>query len=339
VHIWVPVYKNRGDKLQCKNYRGISLLCIGYKILTTVISNILRKYTEYIIGEYQAGFRTGKSTADQIFTVKNLLEKAWEHNIEIHQIFVDFQKAYDSIRGDKLYAIMAHFGIPNKLIRLTKATMENSTYYVKIGTIMTDCFKVGTGLQQEDELAPNLYNIALEYVIRQLSVQTTQTVFHKSVQLIGYADDMNIMGRTNKAISDVYDELEETAKEVGLIINVDKTKAMVQNWRLGKGGTLTVEDHKIEVVRRFKYLGTVINGSSDEMEEIRARILASNKAYSSLQTIFRSKQIHRNNKIKLSKTLIKPIFCYGSVIWTLTQTAEQILNTFEGKNIAKNTIS
>ena len=39
---------------------------------------------------------------------------------------------------------MAHFGILNKLIRLTKATMENSTYYVKIGTIMTDGFKVGT---------------------------------------------------------------------------------------------------------------------------------------------------------------------------------------------------
>jgi len=77
---------------------------------------------------------------------------------------------------------------------------------------------------------------------------------------------------------------------------------MVQNRRLGKGGTLTVEDHKIEVVRRFKYLGTVINDSNDETEEIRARILSANKAYSSLQTIFRSKQIHRNNKIRLYKT-------------------------------------
>jgi sorting nexin-29 len=69
---------------------------------------MLKKYTEHIIGEYQAGFRTGKSTTDQIFTVKNLLEKAWEHNVEIHQIFVDFQKACDSIQRDKLYAIMAN---------------------------------------------------------------------------------------------------------------------------------------------------------------------------------------------------------------------------------------
>jgi len=47
-----------------------------------------------------------------------------------------------------------------------------------------------------------------------------------------------------------------------------KTKAIVQSRRLGKGRTLTIEDHKIEVVRRFKYLGTVINGVNDEREEI-----------------------------------------------------------------------
>ena len=99
------------------------------------------------------------------------MEKAWEHNVEIHQIFVHFQKAYDSIPRDKLYAIMANFGILNKLIRLTKATMENSTYYVQIGTIMTDGFKVGTGLKQGDGLAPNLFN-PLKTNVRLLYLKT-----------------------------------------------------------------------------------------------------------------------------------------------------------------------
>jgi hypothetical protein len=99
------------------------------------------------------------------------------------------------------------------------------------------------------------------------------------------------MGRKNRASSEVYGELKEGAKEVGLTINVEKTKAMVQSRSPGRG-TLTAEDHKIEVVRRFKYLGTVIYDTNDEMEEICTRILAANKVNSSLQTIFRSKQIH-----------------------------------------------
>jgi len=64
------------------------------------------------------------------------------------------------------------------------------------------------------------------------------------VQLTGYADDINIMGRTKRAILD-YMVNRKRQKKVGLI-NVDKTKAMVQNRRLGKGGTLTVEDQKME---------------------------------------------------------------------------------------------
>jgi hypothetical protein len=120
---------------------------------------------------------------------------------------------------------MAFFGIPNKLIRLTKATMEDSTYHVKIGTTITNGFKVRNGLKQGDGLAPKLFNIALEYIIRQLSVQTKSTIFYKSVQLIGYADDINIMGRTKRVISEIYSELRETAKDVGLNINFEKNKS------------------------------------------------------------------------------------------------------------------
>ena len=70
-------------------------------------------------------------------------------------------------------------------------------------------------------------------------VQPTSTVFYGSMQLIGYTDNINIMSRTKKAISDVYGELKEKEKEVGLIISVDKTKAVIQNRGLGKGETLT----------------------------------------------------------------------------------------------------
>jgi hypothetical protein len=63
-----PIYK-KGDKAQCSNYQGVSLLCTAYKISTTILLNRLKPYSENIIGEYQAGFRKGRSTIDQIYAV------------------------------------------------------------------------------------------------------------------------------------------------------------------------------------------------------------------------------------------------------------------------------
>jgi hypothetical protein len=74
---------------------------------------------------------------------------------------------------------------------------------------------------------------------------------------------------------------------------------------------LAITDRDIEAVRSFKYLGTVNNNTNDETEEIKARIIAANTAYSPLHITFRCKQIHKNNKIRLYETLMKPVQCYG----------------------------
>jgi len=65
----VTIHRNNGNKLQCHDYTGISLLCTGYKILTTYLNNRLKRYADHKTGEYQAGFRAGKSTADQTVIV------------------------------------------------------------------------------------------------------------------------------------------------------------------------------------------------------------------------------------------------------------------------------
>jgi len=94
-NIRASIYKKRATNYS-HNYKGISLFCTGHTTITTVLNNILKKYTNHITGECQAGMRSGKSIMDQIFMCKNLLEKTWEYNVEIYLILVDFQSAYDS---------------------------------------------------------------------------------------------------------------------------------------------------------------------------------------------------------------------------------------------------
>jgi hypothetical protein len=94
----VSIYK-KNDKADCNNYRGISLLSPSYKILSNILLARLIPYVNEIIGDHQCGFRSNRSTMDQIFYIQQILEKKWEYNGTVHQLFIDFKKAYDSVKG------------------------------------------------------------------------------------------------------------------------------------------------------------------------------------------------------------------------------------------------
>jgi hypothetical protein len=121
--IIVPIYKN-GDKTDCSNCRGISLLPTSYKILTNILLYRLTTYVDEIIGDHQCGLQCNRSNTDQIFCICQILEKKWEYNGTVIQLFIDFSKAYNSVRRQVLYKILIEFGIPRKLVRLIKMCLN-----------------------------------------------------------------------------------------------------------------------------------------------------------------------------------------------------------------------
>ena len=113
----VPIYK-KDVKAECGNYTGISLLPITYKILSYILLSRLTLFAEEIVGDHQCGFRSFRSTIDHIFCTRQILEKKWEYNEAVNQLFNYFVKFYDSVRRDVLYNILIKSGIPTKLVRL-----------------------------------------------------------------------------------------------------------------------------------------------------------------------------------------------------------------------------
>jgi len=100
-----PIYK-KGDRMQCKNYRTITLLDVAYKIFATTLCKKLTEIMEGKLGEYQMGFRPDRSTIDNIFILRQIYEKCHEYNIELHNLFIDFNQAFDSINRSTVTKVL-----------------------------------------------------------------------------------------------------------------------------------------------------------------------------------------------------------------------------------------
>jgi hypothetical protein len=125
------------DKTECSNYYCMLLLPTSCKILSNILLSRLIPYADEIIGVRQYGFRRNRSTTDRIFYICQVLEKKWEYNSTVPQLFVDFKKAYDSVRREVLYNILIEFGIPRKLFGLIKMCLNETYSGVRIGKNMT----------------------------------------------------------------------------------------------------------------------------------------------------------------------------------------------------------
>ena len=83
-----------------------------------------------------------------------------EYNEAVHNLFIDFKKAYDSVRKEVLYNIPIKFGIPMKLVRLIKMCINETYSIIWVGKHLSDMFPVRNGLKQGDTVLALLFNLA-----------------------------------------------------------------------------------------------------------------------------------------------------------------------------------
>ena len=115
----ITIHK-KGDKAQCGNYLGISLLCAAGKILSKIILNRLKKLAEETLPESQSRFRSDRSTIDMVFGLRQLQEKAIEQRKDLYIVFFDFKKAFDMVHRTLLWLVLDILGCPPKFVKIVK---------------------------------------------------------------------------------------------------------------------------------------------------------------------------------------------------------------------------
>jgi hypothetical protein len=156
-------------------------------------------------------------------------------------------------------------------------------------------------------------------------------------QLPAYADYVNLLGDNSDTIKKNTDTLIDASKEVGLEINVEKTKYMFlsRHQNVDRNRDRKTGNRSFENASQFKYLGTTVTNQNLIEEKIKRRLNSGNACYHSVQNILPSSMLVENVKIGIYWAVILPAILYGCESWSLTLRQGHRLRVFENRGLRR----
>lgn len=280
--ILIPIPK-KGDLTQCSNYRTISLINHTGKVLLMVLLNRLKHHLEPYLSEEQAGFRKDRSTVQQILILRLLAEKAKRSGTKIYNCFVDFQKAFDTIKHKIIWMVLKSYGVDNKVITLLQQIYGKSRSAVRIGTDIGEWFQSSVGTRQGDPLSPLLFVAYLERIMDQINLNNDGiSVNGTNINNLRFADDIDLLCKNHTSLQEQIEQLAKTAGETGLMVNIKKTKTMVFG-DTNIDQQMKIDGEIVENVEEFEYLGSLLTWDNNCSKEIKRRISKATGAMASLK--------------------------------------------------------
>ena len=195
-------FPKKGDLGLAKNYRGKTLTSIAAKIYNALIRNRIEPKIDNILRKNQNGFRRNRSTTSQILTIHRILEGVRAKNLQATLLFVVFTKAFDSIHRGKMEQILLAYGLQKETI-----LYRNTKVKVHSPDGDTEYFDIVAGVLQGNMLAPYLFIICLDYMLRtsidkireygfELTKKRSRRYPAKTITDADYADDIALLANT-----------------------------------------------------------------------------------------------------------------------------------------------
>ena len=336
----VPLWKGKGDRLECSNYRAVTLLSVPGKVFARVLLGRIRYHLLAYQRPEQSGFTPKRSTIDRILALRILIERKREYQQRFLAVFVDLRKAFDSIDRESLWIILGLRGIPPGLVRLISALYTDTSSVVRCGSGISDSFPVNSGVRQGCILAPTLFNTCMDWVLGRVAADADcgTSLGGARITDLDFADDAVIFAETLDALAGTLRELDKDAGTLGLQVSWIKTKIQAFGDLLDEAvQTVTIDDGiDVDIVDRFTYLGSDIHVSMGSEPEVIRRLGRACGAMNSLDKgVWRSRYLCKRTKLRVFKALVLPVLLYGCETWTLTRSLRSRLNAFGTRSLRR----
>ena len=324
----IPIYKKKGDKKDCNNYRGITLLsCLG-KLFTTVLNERLKQYCDInkIIKENQTGFLANYSTTDHIFSLKSLIDIFFKNKQKLFCAFVDYQKAFDTVWRKGLLYKLDKSGIfrTSKVFKIVAKMYEGVKSRVFTGNIKSEYFASNAGVRQGENLSPLLFSLYIndleEYLLANGNnfIDFKDEICNSYVKLLVllYADDTIVLSNTAAGLQKALEDLYNYCTKWKLQVNSSKTKVIIFSKRKPKTPPVfTYNNEVLENVFDFKYLGVYFKSNANFSKcKMHIKETAS-KAMFALLSKGRVLQLPVDIMLEMFNKTVLPIMLYGCEVW------------------------
>ena len=313
----------------CSDYRTISLISHTSKILLNVMKSRITPIIEEFLGESQMGFRKGRGTRDAIFQLQTICERSLEFGKTVYLCFIDYQKAFDMVKHDKLVEVMKKTGIPELEIRLITNLYWKQQAVVKTAEGLSNSVNIQQGVRQGCILSPILFNLYSEWMTKEIEENTEGIKINGDIiRDCRYADDAAMLADTTEKLQKSVDILESVCTDYGMKINTKKTKVMA----ISKNGRaeckIKIGRDIVEQVSQFKYLGSLLTEDGRCIREVKARIAMAKSAFMKYKDLMK-RRINMSLKMKILNTYIFSVVNYAAETWTFTKEIVNKINSFE----------
>ena len=345
----VALYKGKGDRRVSDNFRGISLLSIPGKVYALVIMARISGHIDAQLSDCQSAFRKGRGLTDSLFTIRMIMSKCVEFGQPLHMAFVDLRKAYDSVPRDAPWRVLMVYGVHKKLVELLEDLHTGTQAAVRMGGGLSEWFDVQSGVRQGCVIAPLLFNIYIDFVVKQALARMpegcgVELAYHcdgqlhrvkygvascmELVSVLMYADDMVLLSKDAEELAVMLQTMDKVSAGLGMRINASKTEIMslaAANAQQVAAPVVQISEGEVKQVSSFKYLGSMLDESGKLDRELSTRKGRALARFKQFERLWGAKHLSLATKVRCYRAYVLPILLFGSETWALSKKQTLVL--------------